>query len=189
MKKQPAVTAATRAALIEAYYDLAEKTPHRKITVQALSDRAGYNRTTFYEYFRDTNHVLTSIEDEMLECIKAKIVSQLDNAGADKVFIAAFSELYTEYDRPLRLLFSEANAPRFSHRVKQRLIPVFAEKLYEDPNSTETAYKLEFYLSGVLSVIGRWFSGADALTLAEFAAIMRSIVEGMGKSGLLKLGN
>ncbi len=185
MKKQPTVTAATRAAFIEAYYDLAEKKEHKKITVGELADRVGYNRTTFYEYFRDINHLLSAIEDDMLECIKSKILSQFGNAELDKVFVSVFTELYREYDRPLRLLFSEANAPRFSHRIKQRLIPIFSEVLHKNLENPETVYFLEFYLSGILSVIGRWFSREDDLSLEEFAGIMKSIVDGMGKSGLL----
>ena len=54
MKKQPERTAATRSAFVDAFISISESRPIEKITIQEIADKAGYNRTTFYQYFEDT---------------------------------------------------------------------------------------------------------------------------------------
>ena len=53
MKKQPQVTEQTRANLTRAFWELFLEKPVEKITVREIAERAGYNRATFYLYYRD----------------------------------------------------------------------------------------------------------------------------------------
>ena len=59
MRKQPEVTERTRAALREAFWELyagdgtTPGLPVERISVRAITDRAGFNRATFYLYFHD----------------------------------------------------------------------------------------------------------------------------------------
>lgn len=48
----------TRENLIEAFWELYKDKPIEKITVKEITNRAGYNRGTFYAYFKDTYEVL-----------------------------------------------------------------------------------------------------------------------------------
>ena len=50
MKKQPQVTEQTRANLREAFWNLYAERPIERISVREITDRAGYNRATFYLY-------------------------------------------------------------------------------------------------------------------------------------------
>ena len=52
-KKRPDVTGMTRQNLMDAYWDLYTTTQLSKLTVKMVTDRAGYNRGTFYAYFTD----------------------------------------------------------------------------------------------------------------------------------------
>ena len=51
MKKHPEIQEATRRNFTQALIELYARQPLDKISVQALSARAGYNRATFYRYF------------------------------------------------------------------------------------------------------------------------------------------
>ena len=66
MKKQPERTAATRSAFVDAFISISESRPIEKITIQEIADKAGYNRTTFYQYFEDTFHLLSYMEDYII---------------------------------------------------------------------------------------------------------------------------
>ena len=54
----------TKENLVEAFWTLYKDKPLEKITVKEITDKAGYNRGTFYSYFKDTyeraGHVQTA---------------------------------------------------------------------------------------------------------------------------------
>ena len=62
MNKQPEVTAQTKQNLIDAFWSLYCEKRIEKITVKEITQMAGYNRGTFYEYFTDVYDVLDQIE-------------------------------------------------------------------------------------------------------------------------------
>lgn len=62
VRKQPEVTVATRARLVDAFWGLYAEKPIEKIRVRDVTDWAGCNRTTFYEYFADVPQILESEE-------------------------------------------------------------------------------------------------------------------------------
>jgi len=62
MKKQPELTAQTKENLIEAFWQIYCEKGLGKITVKEITAKAGYNRSTFYEYFTDVYDVLDQIE-------------------------------------------------------------------------------------------------------------------------------
>lgn len=53
MKKQPQITEQTKACLREAFWTLYTKKPIEKISIKEITDLAGYNRGTFYLYYKD----------------------------------------------------------------------------------------------------------------------------------------
>ena len=62
MNKRHDITAQTKQNLIDAFWQLYCMRPISQITVRDVVQRAGYNRSTFYEYFRDVHAVLEAIE-------------------------------------------------------------------------------------------------------------------------------
>lgn len=48
----------------------------------------------------------------------------------------------------------------------------------------QTIYKLDFYLSGIISIISRWVTSDAPMPPEEYALLIRQIVEGMSKSKL-----
>ena len=83
MKKQPERTAATRSAFVDAFISISESRPIEKITIQEIADKAGYNRTTFYQYFEDTFHLLSYMEDYIISCIQESIVTRIGKIPAE----------------------------------------------------------------------------------------------------------
>ena len=58
MKKQPEKTAKTKQIFVDVFCKLYTQKPFEKILVQEITNKAGYNRSTFYEYFSDMYDLL-----------------------------------------------------------------------------------------------------------------------------------
>ena len=53
-----------RTCIVEAFLQLCQTLPCDKITVSQLTKKAGYNRSTFYAYFNNTDDLLKQLETE-----------------------------------------------------------------------------------------------------------------------------
>lgn len=70
MKKQPEITERTRQIFVDAFCELYTQKPIEKISVQELTKKAGYNRSTFYLYFSDLYELREYVENDLIEFIK-----------------------------------------------------------------------------------------------------------------------
>ncbi|QSE53428.1 TetR/AcrR family transcriptional regulator [Lactiplantibacillus plantarum] len=118
MKKNPEVTAITRKNFIEAYCQLSQKIPLEKITVRAVTECAGYNRSTFYQYFDDINDVVTAIESEVLAHVLVKVDDNLLRGQLTLGFIEAFSHLHAELSNYYQVVFLPTVNSSFTNKLK-----------------------------------------------------------------------
>lgn len=186
MKKQPERTAMTRSILIGTFLELSNQKPVDKITVSEISNRAGYNRSTFYQYFNDTYHLLSCIEDDLLTYIKDTVVTQIGKVHPEQFFIDGFIRIYEEKRDILKLLLGGSNN-KFPVKLKDALIPLFASQMHMPADDEQTIYKLDFYLSGIIAILSRWVTSETSMAPAKYALLMRQIVEGMRKSEIFPL--
>ena len=77
MRKQPQVTEQTRANLMQAFWDLYLEKPIEKITIREITDRAGYNRATFYLYYRDVYDLFDQLEESILGQVRQLVNDRL----------------------------------------------------------------------------------------------------------------
>ncbi len=187
MKKQPERTAMTQNALIDAFLELSNHMPLDKITVSEISRRSGFNRSTFYQYFNDTQHLLSYIEDDLLMYIKNRIISQIGESHSEPLFIDLFININTEKRNILKLLLGSNTNHSFPSKLKESLIPLFAAQMNLSANDPQTVYKLDFYLSGIISIISKWITSDPPMPPEEFALLVKQIVEGMHKSELFPI--
>ena len=184
MKKQPERTAITRGVLIDAFLELSKNKSIDKITVSELSNKAGYNRSTFYQYFNDTHHLLSCIEDDLLIYIQETVVNQIGKEHPEQLFIDGFIRINAEKRAILKLLLSRSLNNNFPAKLKESLIPIFAAQMRLSADDQQTIYKLDFYLSGIISIISRWVTAEEPMSPEEYALLVKQIVEGMRKSKL-----
>jgi AcrR family transcriptional regulator len=69
----------TRQNLIDSFWLLYCKKSIEKITVKEICDVAGYNRSTFYVYFKDAYEILAEIEEQTItvEDFKSIVIKNL----------------------------------------------------------------------------------------------------------------
>src|SRR5699024_12862904 len=56
----------TKNNLIEAFWSIYKVKPLPKITVKEITDKAGYNRGTFYTYFSDINEIQALLKEQLI---------------------------------------------------------------------------------------------------------------------------
>lgn len=187
MKKQPERTALTRGTLINTFIKLSEKKPANKISVSEICNMAGYNRSTFYQYFNDTHHLLSCIEDDFLLYIKDNVISQIGESHPEHLFIDIFVKVNSEMINVLKLLLDKSLNNGFPAKLKESLIPLFAAQMKLPIDDEQTIYKLDFYLAGTISVLSRWVTSDNPMPPEQYALLVKQIVEGMHKSELFPI--
>lgn len=181
MKKQPQVTEQTKANLRDAFWQLYTQKPLDKISVREITDLAGYNRGTFYLYYRDVYDIFSQIEDELLEKIRTALT---DSTQQSDVFdlsahMGIFLELMQTHSKYASVLLSDHGDPHFASRLKELLLPFLNR--YFLPTGKMNAYEQqllsEFYLAGLLAAIIRW-NRDPQMRLDEFILFIVSNVFG-----------
>ena len=148
MRKQPEVTARTKQAFTDAFCELYSQKPIEKISVQEIANKAGYNRSSFYQHFCDIYKLLDCLENDVLVSICQKIN---DGKGGIQEVMSALEEkrLY------LNALFGDYGSGHFIERLKAN-IPFEAHKLDISKDDMLTPYLMEFHLTTVFSLYRLW---------------------------------
>jgi AcrR family transcriptional regulator len=116
MNKQPVITEQTRSNLLEAFWSLYTEKRIDQITVKEIAARAGYNRGTFYEYFRDVHQCLELIETRSLPRLD-ELPPMPGGATPSPDFIESFITLYQEKFKYYDVLLGDQGNPSFQRRL------------------------------------------------------------------------
>lgn len=166
------VTEQTKHNLKEAFWSLYRKKSIEKITVKEITTLAGYNRGTFYLYFRDTYDVLAQMEDELLTVVRNLIAQWLEEDARHNLstHMGNLMELAKKYSSYIGVLLSAQGDPMFASRLKEILRPIIVNwVLIDQPlNALESDMLTDFYLSGLLSVIAKWLNEQQDMTIHQF---------------------
>jgi len=176
MKKQPEITDATRNAFIDAFCKLYKKTPIEKISIGQVTDAAGYNRTTFYHYFKDIYDLLTYIEDYVILHVKENVLANIRGGNLEKEFVLSFTKMYEGREQYVKALLANPNGARFIERLKVEMFNALIDVFSLSKDDVTVTYILDFYLSAVLSVLSRWIRNQGDIPQAELAALIRDML-------------
>jgi AcrR family transcriptional regulator len=154
MNKQPEITDRTRKNLVDAFWSLYTSKRIDKITVREITSKAGYNRGTFYEYFRDVYDVLEYIENQSLPAIEDLPPWKGLEVHSTELF-ASFLELYRERYKYYKVLLGEKGDPAFQRKLKDSLKSKIIEAQSRKGlvNVNELDLMLEYSLSGLIGIL------------------------------------
>lgn len=172
MRKQPEVTEQTKANLRTAFWELYKEKPIEKITIKEITDAAGYNRGTFYLYYKDVYDLFNKIEEELLEAIRELIDETLlrDEQLNLTEHMGLILEMTRRYSDYVSVLMSDKGDPAFVTRLKALIWPLLDSYfLGEQGHSPQELTLLsEFYLSGLLAAITKWLENPGDMTIDQF---------------------
>ncbi len=181
MKKQPEITEATRNTFIEAFCELYKTTPIEKITVKELVQKAGYCRATFYNYFKDAYDLLECVENEFISSLLETITNNIEQNKVDD-FVHTFVKLVRSEERYINVFMNSCNNSSFIEKLKTEALPLLLAAFHVPIENVTARYALEFYISGLIPVIGTWLKNSQDIPTEELAKLIKGILQ----EGILK---
>lgn len=178
MNKQPEVTAQTKQNLIDAFWSLYCEKRIEKITVKEITQKAGYNRGTFYEYFTDIYDVLEQIEESLIPTLdELPPITMADEKIG--ISIDMFMHLYEQNSKYYSVLLGDNGDPAFASKLKNSTKPILKQAFSEKhgSNPIEFDFILEYVLSGMIGIMSYWFRQDKVLTAEDLIALMHDLME------------
>ncbi len=183
MKKREEITAQTKQNIIDAFWGLYCEKRIEKIKVRDITDKAGYNRGTFYEYFTDVYDVLEHIENSLIPTLDELPPVSMPS-GTIGMPLDMFLKLYEQNSRYYSVLLGDNGDPAFASKLKNSIKPtivkVFADK--QNVDQIELDYIMEYTLSAMIGIMSYWVKRSEHLTSEKlFELIFRLMEEGVMK--------
>ena len=175
MKKQPEITALTRGNLMQAFWCLYCQKEIDHISVKEITDKAGYHRSTFYEYFADVYDVLNQLENELLTKMKEEVIQSL-SIEINKHLVQILADHYEAQGEYLRVLLGENGDPHFARKLKAEMGSALMRRFGLPENDIHTSYILEFGLSAIMSTITHWYQRNNDLPPSDLVVLVRSML-------------
>lgn len=175
MKKHPEVTALTRENLMQAFWSLYCRKKIDHISIKEITDKAGYHRSTFYEYFVDIYDLLNQLEDEVLAKMKAEVLQSL-SIQSNNNLVQVLADRYEAQGEYLHVLLGENGNPHFAKKVKAEMGSALTTRFGLPENDSHTSYIMEFGLSAIMSTITYWYQNNKNLPLNELVVLVRSML-------------
>lgn len=125
---------ATKRRIIEAYIGLMSEKPYDKIKITEISERAGIQRTTFYQYFDGSYELLLELEQQLLDGMKFYIPSP--DRKPDDLSVYPCIEAWFEYCMNNRIallaLFSPNGDSYFEIMYKKKLCEAISRMMDDE---------------------------------------------------------
>lgn len=169
MKKNPEQTKLTQSNFQDAFWTLYAKQSIDKITVKDICNIAGYNRSTFYQYYEDVYDVLRKFEDQLLALVGEfvlQLVEQANSMDASQTNEAVF-KLLAQNNKYISVLFGPHGDAEFTHKVVETLKPIWIKYFFRTDHYTaaEVDLLMEHYISGLLSMFVKWFFDQNGISV------------------------
>lgn len=177
MNKRPEITAATRQAFMTALIQLATAKPLNKITVNELTARAGYNRSTFYHHFADIYALYQDIEDDMIATVFSGMAKNLTNFTSREDFVGYVSPQLEANHQILLTIFTNASADSIERQIKRPLVDRLKGQFQIAPDDLAGDYRVYFFISGACATLQRWLQGEDDFSSAESAGLIYDLLD------------
>lgn len=172
-KKQVQRTEETKSALKEAFCKLYVTKPLNQLTITEICRIAGYNRSTFYQYYLDLDDILLEIETETLDYISSR---RKDITSSDSNFISELMLLYEERKVYMDAMLGQNSTPRFFNN----LISIATTNIKEfefDKNDPHYPYIVEFRYHGALSIFRLWIQRKRDLDFEDLLQMIKQMYQ------------
>ena len=152
MKKKPEITNKTRQIFVDVFCEIYAEKPVEKITIQEITKKSGFSRSTFYQYFCDIYELLDYVENDVLEYIRGALDKNKNDELSEIEHIIKVFEAKGKY---LNALMGNCGNIRFIEKLKKELrfersnLDIRKDDMY-------APYLMEFYVSTTLSMFRLW---------------------------------
>lgn len=178
MGKRDEITLQTKQNFIDAFWSLYCEKRIEKITVKDITNRAGYNRSTFYEYFSDAYDVLEYLEQSLIPTIE-KLPPVNTPSGDFGMPMDMFMNLYEQNAKYYSVLLGEKGDPAFASKLKNTVKPILMGELTHNTSidNTRIDYVLEYILTAMIGMMSYWFSQKNPIPKEELYDLIKKLME------------
>lgn len=74
------------------------------------------------------------------------------------------------------IFLSSTGSSRLAGKLKTRFLPAIADALEANPGALSTRLALDFYISGIVSLMGVWLGSAQEASASEVVAIVDGVL-------------
>lgn len=175
MKKNPELTAQTRQNLLDAFWALYETKPLNKITVSDVTNKAGYCRSTFYEYFHDIPEILEITEDSIIEQAVQDVGVLFPPESLEQIH-ESVENVHRLHGHQFEVLLVRNRNMDFYMKLKNAVV----EAVYEFSECREedvyARYVLEFAVAGYLNSFMYWYESGQKTPLDETGTVIFTLL-------------
>ena len=170
----------TSHAIMDAFWSLYRELPIEKITVKAICEKAGCNRSTFYEYYTDSYSVLEAIEEELLDYVRHKLTEELPASLAksfpkvrlDTETLAPLSDMYREKGEYFSILTGVKGDPYFQYKYKQTVMLDDPAKKFD----LSASIVAEFTASALIGAFNCWYPHREEYPAEKYVLLLVSLL-------------
>lgn len=176
----------TSRSIMDAFWSLYRDKPIEKITVKAICEKAGCNRSTFYEYYTDSYSVLEAIEEELLDYVRRKLTEELPASLAnsfpeirlDTENLTPLSNMYTEKGEYFSILTGEKGDPYFQYKYKQTVKKLLTQMLDDPAKKFDLSASIvaEFTASALIGAFNCWYPHREEYPAEKYALLLVSLL-------------
>ena len=176
----------TSRSIMDAFWSLYRDKPIEKITVKAICEKAGCNRSTFYEYYTDSYSVLEDIEEELLDYVRRKLTEELPASLAnsfpeirlDTENLTPLSNMYTEKGEYFSILTGEKGDPYFQYKYKQTVKELLTQMLDDPAKKFDLSASIvaEFTASALIGAFNCWYPHREEYPAEKYALLLVSLL-------------
>ena len=178
----------TKERFKKAFFTLYAERKIETIIIKEVADLAGFNRGTFYLYYKSIYDLLQKTEQELLEDFAKRVdyhlklyYSKIDNPD-EKVF-QDMQENFLKNGEYFKVLNGENGDPRFKAKMKNIVKDAYRKHLNVDSSKrvSKFEYLLEYLVEANTSIIQYWLMNRDKdtprITIKDVVDIMHFVSE------------
>jgi AcrR family transcriptional regulator len=174
----------TKQNIIDAFWSLYTHKDFNKISIKEVALKAGYNRSTFYEYFSGTYEILDTIEKGLIASIDDLPPFSLSSGDFGMSTDRFFGQFAKDYDY-YAVLLGERGDLQFQINLKRRIKDILMKELFTSHQkaSWKLDFALEYLISGLLGIMCLYFAGNTKVSQLELHKLVKEMLD----KGLISL--
>lgn len=175
----------TKERFKKAFFSLYEERKIETITIKEVASLAGFNRGTFYLYYKSIYDLLQKTEQEILDDFKEKISYHIElyygiNDNIKDCEVDEFKNDFLRHGEYIKVLNGENGDPRFKFRMKNIAKEAYRKHLGMDNKKVgKFEYLLEYITEANMSIIQYWLCNGDKdqprVKLSDISEIMHYV--------------
>ena len=164
----------TKRLLQESLTRLLQTESIHKISIRALCEEAGVNRSTFYKYYGSQYEVLGEMEEGLLDEIR----SALEDADSDRVRIERICAYLEGHMDSVRVLVGNNVDPKFPEKLfgLPEVQQMILERMGDRYDTEERKYVYIFLISGVYRLVQEWVISQSGKSFLEIALLVEDLI-------------